>query len=30
MVTVRDRDTGVQQRIAIDKAGAFLSEKLGL
>jgi glycyl-tRNA synthetase len=29
MVTARDRDTGAQQRIAIDKAGAFLAEKLG-
>jgi glycyl-tRNA synthetase len=29
-VTVRDRDTGAQQRIAIDKVGNFLSEKLGV
>jgi glycyl-tRNA synthetase len=29
-VTVRDRDTGKQDRIAIDKVGAFLSERLGL
>ncbi len=29
-VTVRDRDTGTQQRIGIDKVGAFLGEKLGL
>jgi glycyl-tRNA synthetase len=29
-VTVRDRDSGTQQRIAIDKAGAFLGEKLGV
>ena len=29
-VTVRDRDTGGQQRIGIDKVVAFLDEKLGL
>ncbi|MCK6478068.1 MAG: glycine--tRNA ligase [Phycisphaerales bacterium] len=29
-VTVRDRDTGGQQRIAISHAAAFLSDKLGL
>ena len=29
-VTVRDRDTGAQQRIAIDKVGTFLAEKTGL
>ncbi|MEX2217970.1 MAG: glycine--tRNA ligase [Phycisphaerales bacterium] len=29
-VTVRDRDTGAQQRIAIDQATAFLGEKLGV
>lgn len=29
-VTVRDRDTGAQQRIAIDKVAAFVGEKLGL
>ncbi|MDX2148322.1 MAG: glycine--tRNA ligase [Planctomycetota bacterium] len=28
-VTVRDRDTGSQQRIGLDKVSAFLSEKLG-
>ncbi|MBY0313357.1 MAG: glycine--tRNA ligase, partial [Phycisphaerales bacterium] len=28
-VTVRDRDTGSQQRIAIDKVSGFLLEKLG-
>jgi glycyl-tRNA synthetase len=28
-VTVRDRDTGSQQRIAIDKVSAFLGEKIG-
>ncbi|MBX3408055.1 MAG: glycine--tRNA ligase [Phycisphaeraceae bacterium] len=28
-VTVRDRDTGSQERIAIDKVAAFLGEKLG-
>jgi glycyl-tRNA synthetase len=28
-VTVRDRDTGAQDRIALDKVAAFLSEKLG-
>ena len=29
-VTVRDRDTGGQQRIGIDKVTAFVAEKLGL
>jgi glycyl-tRNA synthetase len=29
-VTVRDRDTGAQQRIAIDQVKTFLGEKLGL
>lgn len=29
-VTVRDRDTGQQERIALDKVGAFVSEKMGL
>lgn len=29
-VTVRDRDTGAQQRIAMDKVAAFVGEKLGL
>ena len=29
-VTVRDRDTGAQERIAIDKVAAFLAEKLGV
>jgi glycyl-tRNA synthetase len=29
-VTVRDRDSGQQQRIALDKAPGFLSDKLGL
>lgn len=29
-VTVRDRDTGQQERIAIDQAPAFLAEKLGM
>jgi glycyl-tRNA synthetase len=29
-VTVRDRDTGSQQRIALGKVGEFLAEKLGL
>jgi glycyl-tRNA synthetase len=28
-VTVRDRDTGQQQRIALDKVSAFLGDKLG-
>jgi glycyl-tRNA synthetase len=28
-VTVRDRDTGAQQRIALDRVAAFLSERLG-
>ncbi|MFM9995124.1 MAG: His/Gly/Thr/Pro-type tRNA ligase C-terminal domain-containing protein, partial [Phycisphaerales bacterium] len=28
-VTVRDRDTGAQERIGIDKVSAFLSSKLG-
>ncbi|MCX5659130.1 MAG: glycine--tRNA ligase [Planctomycetota bacterium] len=28
-VTVRDRDTASQQRIGIDKVGAFLAEKIG-
>jgi glycyl-tRNA synthetase len=29
-VTVRDRDTGQQQRIGLDAVPAFLTEKLGL
>ena len=29
-VTVRDRDTGQQQRIALDKVSGFLAEKLGV
>ncbi|MDO8585191.1 MAG: glycine--tRNA ligase [bacterium] len=29
-VTVRDRDTMLQERIAIDKLGAYLKEKLGV
>lgn len=29
-VTVRDRDTGQQQRISLDAASSFLAEKLGL
>jgi glycyl-tRNA synthetase len=29
-VTVRDRDTGSQERIALDRVGDYLSEKLGL
>ena len=29
-VTVRDRDTGSQDRIAIDKVAGFLFEKLGM
>jgi glycyl-tRNA synthetase len=29
-VTVRDRDTGAQQRIAIDKVSGYVREKLGL
>ncbi|MEM9064834.1 MAG: glycine--tRNA ligase [Planctomycetota bacterium] len=29
-VTVRDRDTGGQERIGIDRVGDFLSEKLGV
>ncbi len=29
-VTVRDRDTGTQSRIALDKVASFLTEKLGL
>ena len=29
-VTCRDRDTGQQERIGIDKVLAFMSEKLGL
>ncbi|MDX2016629.1 MAG: glycine--tRNA ligase [Planctomycetota bacterium] len=29
-VTLRDRDTGQQQRIALDKVSTFVSEKLGL
>lgn len=29
-VTVRDRDSGQQERIALDKAGAFLNDKLGM
>ena len=28
-VTLRDRDTGQQTRIALDKVSGFLSEKLG-
>ncbi|MAE60564.1 MAG: glycine--tRNA ligase [Planctomycetaceae bacterium] len=28
-VTVRDRDTAAQERIGIDKVGAFLTEKIG-
>jgi glycyl-tRNA synthetase len=28
-VTVRDRDTQAQERIALDKVGAFLAEKIG-
>jgi glycyl-tRNA synthetase len=28
-VTVRDRDSGQQERIGIDKVGGFLGEKLG-
>ena len=28
-VTARDRDTGAQQRIALDKVASFLDEKLG-
>lgn len=27
-VTVRDRDTGAQERIGIDRAGAYLAERL--
>ena len=29
-VTVRDRDTGGQERLALDRVGDWLSEKLGL
>lgn len=29
-VTVRDRDSGQQERIGLDKAGAFLNDKLGM
>jgi glycyl-tRNA synthetase len=29
-VTVRDRDTGAQERLALDRVGDWLSEKLGL
>jgi glycyl-tRNA synthetase len=29
-VTVRDRDTATQQKVSLDKVGAFLSEKLGV
>lgn len=29
-VTARDRDTGAQERIGLDRVGAFLAEKLGL
>jgi glycyl-tRNA synthetase len=29
-VTVRDRDTGGQERLALDRVGNWLSEKLGL
>jgi glycyl-tRNA synthetase len=29
-VTVRDRDTGGQQRLSLDRVGDWLSEKLGL
>lgn len=28
-VTCRDRDSGAQQRIALDQVSAFLGEKLG-
>ena len=28
-VTVRDRDTAAQERIALDKVGAYLAERLG-
>ena len=28
-VTMRDRDTGAQQRIALDKVAAFVGERLG-
>jgi glycyl-tRNA synthetase len=28
-VTVRDRDTGAQERIGIDKVSGYLAEKLG-
>ena len=28
-VTVRDRDSGAQERIGIDKVAAFLTEKIG-
>lgn len=30
LVTVRDRDTAQQQKVSLDKVGAFLSEKLGV
>jgi glycyl-tRNA synthetase len=29
-VTARDRDTGQQERIALDRAVAYLTDKLGL
>lgn len=29
-VTVRERDTATQQKVSLDKVGAFLSEKLGV
>jgi glycyl-tRNA synthetase len=28
-VTVRDRDTGAQERIGLDKVSGYLGEKLG-
>ena len=28
-VTMRDRDTGQQQRLALDKVAAFITERLG-
>ncbi|MBL8876132.1 MAG: glycine--tRNA ligase [Phycisphaerae bacterium] len=30
VVTIRDRDTAQQQKVSLDKVGAFLSEKLGV
>jgi len=30
IVTIRDRDTAQQQKVSLDKVGAFLSEKLGV